>query len=766
MSGRRIADVDLAKRVEEGKARRPTESARFSAALASPRGVLISIPALVILVGVSLTYVGQRALEDTSLSMARDRFVEQSTFASERLAFALLRADNVLDRISEVQRERTSNQPADELALIMRDLITGRAGMTQVYVGYPDGTYQGVYTADDGSVRYQESRVGGEGGGKFRHHRFAAKRLMWDRDEPTDYDPRKRKWWEVALRENKRAWTEPYPFFTGNRTGVTRVEPIYGWDGRLHSVMAVDFDVSALSEFMARAESADVHALVYAGDGVVLAYPKAAAQIAKLRPTSHALNYRDVNDPLLSAFFQSLPTLQNELEAGLAPFQAENKAMLATIAPVGGDRGPGWHMAVLVSEQAFSRTLNAHRRQSLLIAAGALLASVFAAWVFARHIVRARRAVAAARAEADRATREAKELGSYTLLDCLGKGGMGEVWRAEHRLLAREAAIKLISGELAGASDMEQIQERFKREAQTIAALRSRNTVELFDYGVTDDGTFFFVMELLDGIDIETLTEKFGGPQPASRVVEILVQACNSLAEAHDAGLVHRDIKPANIFICRAADEVDVVKVLDFGLVLAPARQLAGEERLPEARTLPDRPPSSAVPVTSEVRLTAQGSYLGTPTFMPPEQAIGLEVDGRADIYSLGCVAWWLLTGRLVFPANDAMAAIAAHMTEPPPPLRPLVPGKLPEELERLVLQCLSKNPSERPQSARDFARALRAVEFEPGDIWTSERGQAWWQALPIRRPKSSLPPAKSGIGTMDTILSAQKPTIPRQRPA
>jgi hypothetical protein len=155
MSGRRIADGDLAKRVEDGKVARPTESARFSAALASPRGVLISIPLLVILVGVSLTFVGQRALEDTSMSMARDRFVEQSTFASERLAFALLRAENVLDRLSEVQRERTSNQPPDELALVMRDLITGRAGMTQIYVGYPDGTYQGVYTADDGSVRYQ-----------------------------------------------------------------------------------------------------------------------------------------------------------------------------------------------------------------------------------------------------------------------------------------------------------------------------------------------------------------------------------------------------------------------------------------------------------------------------------------------------------------------------------------------------------------------------------------------------------------------------------
>jgi serine/threonine protein kinase len=722
--------------------------------------VLITVPLLVALVGISVTIVGQRALGDTSLSMARDRFVEQSTFASERMAFALGRAEYVLDRVSEVQRERTSNQSADEFALVLRDLITGRAGMTQVYVGYPDGTYQGVYTADDGSVRYQESRVG-EGGGKFRHHRFSAKRLEWDRDEPTEYDPRKRTWWSVALKEGKRAWTEPYPFFTGNRTGVTRVEPITGADGRLHSVMAVDFDVSALSEFMARAETPDVHALVYAGDGVVLAYPKAATQIAKLKPTNHALNYRDVNDPLLSAFFHALPQLSNEMKGGFAQFEVENKPMLATIAPIGGAKGPGWHVSVLVSEQAFLGALKTHRRQSLLIAAGALLASVLAAWVFARNIVRARRAVAVARAAADRASRQAMELGSYTLLDCLGKGGMGEVWRAEHRLLAREAAIKLISAELTDAADREQIQERFKREAQTIASLRSRNTVELFDYGVTGDGTFFFVMELLDGIDLETLTEKYG-PQPASRAVALLIQVCNSLAEAHDAGLVHRDIKPANIFVCRAADEVDVVKVLDFGLVLSPARQAGDAPPEPHAQTVPEAPvPGAAGPISA--RLTQVGSYLGTPTFMPPEQAIGLEVDGRADIYSLGCVAWWLLTGKLVFPANDAMAALAAHMTHVPPPLRPLVKGLLPPELERLIDRCLSKNPSERPASARELAQALRAISFDPKDAWTDERAQTWWRERGSVRPKSGPPTIQ--LGTMDTILS-EKPTIKHPRTA
>jgi len=728
--------------------------------------VLLTVPLLVALVGVSLTLGGQNALGRTSLSMARDRFVEQTTFVSQRMGQALEQAEPVLDRMRELGKDRSSSESADSYALVLRDLIAGRAGMTQAYVGFPDGTFQGVYIADDGILRFQESRVGA-GAGKFHHYRFGPASMTWERDEPTDYDPRKRAWWSVALKEGKRTWTPPYPFFTTLHTGVTRVEPILGPKGEVKSVIAVDFDVSALSSFMARADSTGVHALVFADDGVVLAYPSAAARIAKLKPTSHALDYKDIDDPLLNAFFGKLPEWGQELRGDFARFECAGESMLATVAPIGGDTGPHWNVAVLVSEQSFLRALNMHRRTSLLIGALALVAGVIAGWFFARNIVRARRAVAIAREEAERATRKATELGSYTLVECLGKGGMGEVWRAEHRLLARHAAIKLINIELTRGQDSAQIQERFKREAQTIASLRSRNTVELFDYGVTGDGTFFFVMELLDGIDLETLTERHG-PQPASRVVQLLIQVCNSLAEAHDAGLVHRDIKPANILVCRAADEVDVVKVLDFGLVLAPAQPVEATPAHPTAPTQLPAPPSQKPPGSVEsssptlsARLTAQGSYLGTPTFIAPEQALGLEVDARADIYALGCVGWWLLTGELVFPTNDPTAALVAHMTEIPRPLRPLVPGPLPEALEAVIVRCLAKEPKDRPASAREIAQILRGIAFESGEVWTSERGQSWWRELRSSAPPPRTP-AHSGIGVMDTILS-EKPT---RRPA
>src|SRR5678815_2092391 len=203
-----------------------------------------------------------------------------------------------------------------------------------------------------------------------------------------------------------------------------------------------------------------------------------------------------------------------------------------------------------------------------LIASGAALAIALGfALMFAWNILRMRRAVGVARERARSAEERAKELGSYRLVERLGAGGMGEVWRAEHQLLARKAAIKLVRADvMRDRNHALLIQERFRREAQTLASMRSRHTIELYDYGMTEDGTFFYVMELLDGLDLSQLVKQ-NGPQPAARVIRILVQACQSLSEAHSAGLLHRDIKPANLVLCRAADEVDIVKVLDFGIV-------------------------------------------------------------------------------------------------------------------------------------------------------------------------------------------------------
>ena len=299
---------------------------------------------------------------------------------------------------------------------------------------------------------------------------------------------------------------------------------------------------------------------------------------------------------------------------------------------------------------------------------------------------------------------KAREMGSYRLGDLIGRGGMGEVYHATHRMLARPAAVKLIRTETAsrgGRESAHSITTRFRREATAAANLRSPHTVELYDFGVTDDGTMYFAMELLEGLDLETLVRRTG-PLPASRVVHILRQVCASLAEAHAAGLVHRDIKPANIHLGRLGLVDDFVKVLDFGLVKSTA----------------------AVDVT-QTQATADGTALGTPAYMAPEAALGNEIDGRTDLYSVGCVAYFLLTGQLVFEGAEGLQMLIKRLQEDPVPPSKRTELMIPPELERIVMQCLARDPAGRPQSALEVDEALAAL---PIVRWTAAEAGEWWR--------------------------------------
>jgi len=299
----------------------------------------------------------------------------------------------------------------------------------------------------------------------------------------------------------------------------------------------------------------------------------------------------------------------------------------------------------------------------------------------------------------------ARELGSYRLVERLGEGGMGEVWRAQHRLLARPAAIKLVRPLLAGdgrAGMSEDAQRRFEREAQVIARLRSPHTVDLFDFGIAADGGFYYVMELLEGLDAETLVRRTG-PIPAARAIHLLRQVCHSLSEAESCGLVHRDIKPANIFLCHYGEEYDFVKVLDFGIV-KPTGDTA----------------------ETGLALTREMAVHGTPAYIAPEQALGdADLDGRADIYATGCVAYWLLTGQLVFDAPTPMALLLHHTQTPPVPPSARTELPIPEALDRLILSCLAKDRALRPQTARELSRRLAAIEG--ANAWTEELARDWW---------------------------------------
>ncbi len=300
----------------------------------------------------------------------------------------------------------------------------------------------------------------------------------------------------------------------------------------------------------------------------------------------------------------------------------------------------------------------------------------------------------------------AYELGSYRLVERLGQGGMGEVWRAKHRLLARPAAIKLIRPALtamarSGAAD--EVLRRFEREAQVTARLSSPHTVQLFDFGVASDGAFYYVMELLDGLDLETLVRRHG-PVPAERAIHLLRHVCHSLAEAESYGLVHRDIKPANLFVCRYGGEHDFLKVLDFGIVKATNDTID----------------------TVASNLTRGNTIQGTPAYLAPEQALGdSAVDGRADIYATGCVAYWLLTGALVFTADTPLGLIVHHAHTPPTPPSARSELPIPPALDELVMACLAKTPADRPQSAKELSRRL--AEIGGVAVWTEERAREWW---------------------------------------
>jgi serine/threonine-protein kinase len=320
---------------------------------------------------------------------------------------------------------------------------------------------------------------------------------------------------------------------------------------------------------------------------------------------------------------------------------------------------------------------------------------------------------------------KAREMGSYHVGELLGKGGMGEVYRATHRMLARPAAIKLIRPDvLAGDAEFTQLAiNRFKREAEIAASLQSPHTVVLYDFGVTEDQSLYFVMELLEGMNLEQLVRQHG-PLPAGRTIFLLQQVCESLEEAHARGLVHRDIKPANIHVGRLGLRHDFVKVLDFGLAKSVRSNGRGE-------TAP---------------ATAAGVIPGTPEYMAPEMTTGNAVDGRADIYALGCVAYYMLTGQQVFEAANVFHMISRHLNDQPVPPSQRSPQPIPAGLEQVVLDCLAKAPEHRPASASELASALAAVN---GDTWSEDQAEAWWKQQVLRTEDR-------GLSVSDPSLSLQ----------
>ena len=317
---------------------------------------------------------------------------------------------------------------------------------------------------------------------------------------------------------------------------------------------------------------------------------------------------------------------------------------------------------------------------------------------------------------------KAERMGNYMIRELLGKGGMGEVYRAQHAHIRRPTAVKVMRPSAEGG---QAAMVRFEREVQLSSTLTHPNTITIYDFGRTVDNQFFYAMEYLDGLDLEQLVQRYG-PLPPERVVHILIQACGALDEAHARGIIHRDIKPSNIYITQRGRLYDFVKVLDFGL----AKQITD----PKA-----------------VSVTKTGVVFGTPRYISPEAVQGAEViDGRADIYCLGAVAYWLLTGRAPFDSGSAVELLIDHLKATPIAPSAVAETPIPEQLDAIVMKCLQKKPEERFQTAELLLEALEAVSF--AEPWTQDRARDWWQ---IHGIASELPAAQDLPPTEEVAIQA-----------
>jgi tRNA A-37 threonylcarbamoyl transferase component Bud32 len=511
--------------------------------------------------------------------------------------------------------------------------------------------------------------------------------------EDLGYDPRVRPWYQGAMStegESEVHWTDPYIFFTTKDPGITasvRWSP--PGDPRATHVLGFDVLLLDISRFTSNLDVSDNGvAIVLTEDGKVLGLPRhdRFVQTDSLKAA--------VLTPVGELGLPALADAVGEWRGGGAGiseavrFRSGGARWWAGFRPYSLGGGRNLWIAVVLPESDLLADINSQRNRIILITLVALALAILTAVLLDRAMMR----------RISSAVSEALQLGQYTLEAKLGQGGMGAVYRARHAMLRRPTAVKLLRSEFA--ADKSAL-ARFEREVQLTSQLTSSNTIEIFDYGRTSDDVFYYAMEYIEGVDLQDLIDRYG-PMSPGRVIYVLTQACGSLHEAHTRDLVHRDIKPSNIMLCQRGVDFDVVKVLDFGLVKDVK---AGQD--------------VAITVADDASVT------GTPLYISPEAIRNEVLDGRADIYALGAVGYFLLTGRIVFEATSPMVALAMHLQEEPTRPSELLDG-IPEDLEVVILGCLAKDRDMRPDDAQQLAEMLTACR-SAGD-WDNATACRWWQ--------------------------------------
>ncbi|MBK8411776.1 MAG: protein kinase [Sandaracinaceae bacterium] len=640
-------------------------------------------------------------------------------------------ADPLLDHLAAFVRGQPGDDRVDGLVPRLHALAAGRTGVTWVSVSYPDGTFVGVSRGEDGRFEAQATTVETWDDPNATDAERAAtgveRRLALDergrvRERSralSAYDPRRRPFYELAVRERARVWTEPYTFLPDWRTGVTRVEPVYQSDAPgapLIAVLTVDFDAEELTQLLGAPVYADKRTLVVTSGGVVLAAHGVALDelAADLDPSERPVpTLAAITDPVVVAMRSLFGAGDERVAAAMTVAGEAYRYDARVVANLSGQRVL---LLTAVPERELYRAAHQQALRGALTTGALTLLGLLLAFAISASLAHHRRKRRLAEAAAQRAREQVRQLGRYELVSLLGAGAMGEVYRARHTLLARDAALKLIKWrDLSRGSDatgelearMEERRQRFFDEAQRLASLHSLHTVSVHDFGVSEDGRYFLVMELLDGLDLASLVA-YDGPQAPARVAAILAQVCDSLAEAHEGGLVHQDIKPGNVFLCRIAEALDFVKVLDFGLARAVGQ-----------------PGDVGTPHTIE----------GTPAYMAPEQILGEPIGPAVDLYALGGLGFFLLTGQPPYPGSHREGLFAQHVHGPLPTLPEDVAKHTPRALAQLLTRCLAKQPDHRPSSARVLAEVLRKIAAEHAEEWSAEDRQRWWAKLEQERP-------------------------------
>ncbi len=594
---------------------------------------------------------------------------------------------------------------ADGLTARFQPMLESWPQVTSMMVADPNGAeFMLLRLGDAWTTRVVAADSGGRDSA-WRRWANGATPETWSED--IDYDPRARPWYLGAsgLTTNDDVhWTEPYTFFTTNDPGLTAATRSGPLSDEATRLLAFDVLLTSISAFTVGLDvTPNGFVVVLTDDDRVLGLPRDERFRSGEARTAAVLSpAQELGLPVLARGLEEWHRLGGEPTSAM-PFDVGGEAHWAGMQPVDvSGRRLAW-IGVFVPEADFLGGVRTEHVLVLAILAVALMLGIVLATIHSRKV----------REEVKQAVARARRLGQYTLVRKLGAGGMGTVYLARHSMLRRPTAVKLISTDDPAAVG------RFEREVQATASLAHPHTIAIYDYGRTPDGTFYYAMEYLAGVDLAQLVRR-DGPMPAGRLIAVLVQVCESLAEAHDRGLIHRDIKPANVMLCRYGGTPDFAKVLDFGLVKESVVAEGGND--------------------GDLGLTRTTEIKGTPYYLSPEAIEApLSVDARSDIYSLGASAYFLVTGEPVFEGKSAMLLLSRHVSEPPVPPSQRGENPVPADLERVILDCLAKSPDDRPQTVR--ALRSRLLACAAAGSWTEDDADGWW-----RREESEHTGAEAGV--------------------